>query len=56
MSEDAERFRMRARQCRELAELAKDDYSRGTLTQMALELDEEADLLEGEEAVRRNEE
>jgi hypothetical protein len=49
MSEDSERFRERAQQCRELAALARDAYSRETLTQMSVELDEEADTLEAEE-------
>ena len=50
MSDDWARFRMRARQCRELAALARDDFSRDTLSQMAVELDEEADRLEAEES------
>ena len=49
MSEDSERYRQRAKQCRQLAALARDDYSRKTLTQMAVELDEEADSIEAEE-------
>lgn len=49
MSEDSERFRLRAKQCRELAAIARDDYSRDTLTQMGVELDEEADRIEAEE-------
>jgi hypothetical protein len=49
MTEESERFRLRAKQCRELAALARDDYSRKTLTQMAVELDEEADTIEAEE-------
>jgi len=56
MSEDSERFRHRAKQCRELAAIARDDHSRDTLTQMAVELDEEAESLEAEEAARRHEE
>lgn len=49
MSEDLERFRFRAKQCRELARLARDDYSRQTLTQLGVELDEEADKIDAEE-------
>jgi hypothetical protein len=49
MSEESDRFRLRAKQCRELAALARDDYSRNTLRQMAVELDEEADRIEAEE-------
>ena len=46
MSEDSERFRLRAKQCRELAAMARDPYSRDTLSQMALELETEADEIE----------
>lgn len=53
MSEESDRFRMRARQCRELAALAREPYSRDTLTQMAAELDEEADKIETEEAAKQ---
>lgn len=49
VSAESERFRMRAKQCRELAAVARDDYSRQTLTQMAIELDAEADAIEAEE-------
>ena len=40
---------MRAKQCRELAAVARDDYSRQTLAQMAVELDAEADAIEASE-------
>ncbi len=53
MSDESERFRMRARQCRELAKLARDQYSRDTLSQMAVELDEEAEKIETEEGTRQ---
>ena len=46
MGEDAERFRHRAKECRELARRAHDEYSRETLTEMAAELEAEADELE----------
>jgi len=46
MGEDAERFRMRAKQCRELAKNARDEHSRKTLNQMADELEAEADKME----------
>jgi len=49
MAEDAARFRRRAVQCRELAERARDEYSRNTLSQMATELEEEADKIDAEE-------
>ena len=58
MSEEAIRFRMRARQCRELAQVARDEFSRVTLSQMAAELDEEADQIEdrrAEQGARYNE-
>ena len=47
MPEEADRFRARARQCRDLSKLARNDYSRNTLAQMAVELEEEAELIEG---------
>lgn len=53
MSDESNRFRARARQCRELAEVAKDDHSRQTLSQMAVDLSEEADRIDAEEASRR---
>jgi hypothetical protein len=40
---------MRAKQCRELAAVARNDFSRETLTQMAAELDAEADEIEAGE-------
>lgn len=50
MGEEAERFRLRAKQCRDLAAIARDDYSRQTLTQMADELEAEADVIDAEQA------
>jgi hypothetical protein len=52
MKEESDRFRIRARQCRELAQMARDDYARRTLNQMARELDEEAELIDREETRR----
>lgn len=49
MEEIADRFRSRAKQCRELALAARDDDSRRTLSQMADELEAEADKIEVEE-------
>lgn len=49
MSGESDRFRERAKQCRELAAVARDDYSRQTLAQMAAELDAEADQIEAKE-------
>jgi hypothetical protein len=49
MSEDAERFRNRAKDCRRLAANARDEDARRTLTELAAELDEEADKIEAEE-------
>lgn len=37
---------VRANQCRELAAAARDEYSRQTLSQMAVELDAEAEAIE----------
>ena len=50
MGGEAERFRLRARQCRELAAVARDPQSRDTLAQMAIELDMEADKIDAEES------
>jgi hypothetical protein len=55
MGDESERFRLRAKQCRELAAIAKDNYSRRTLTQMASELEDEAMLVDAEEAARSEE-
>jgi hypothetical protein len=46
VGEVSDRFRKRAKQCRQLAGDAKDDRARQTLTQMASELDAEADLID----------
>jgi hypothetical protein len=55
MGDESERFRLRAKQCRELAAIAKDEYSRRILTRMAAELEDEAMLIDGEEAARPEE-
>lgn len=46
MSDIARRFRKRAKECRRLATDATDAHQQDTLTKMAKELDEEADLIE----------
>ena len=48
--EAPERFRARAKQCRDLAGAARDDQERQTLARMAEELDAEADLIDSQEA------
>ena len=53
MGEDATRFRGRAHQCRELARDTRDEEARRTLTQMADELEAEADNIDAEEAAAR---
>ena len=53
MTEDAERFRLRAKDCRRLANDARDDEARRTLSKMAIELDEEADKIDEEEAAKQ---
>jgi vacuolar-type H+-ATPase subunit H len=45
MSDDAERFRMRARECRELAPKARVEEVRRYLSSLADELEEEADKI-----------
>ncbi len=49
MGEAAERFRARAKQCRELARAARDDQARQTLMRMAEELEAESALIDSEE-------
>jgi hypothetical protein len=49
VSEAAERFRARAKQCRQLARDARDQEARETLGQMADELDAEAGLIDSAE-------
>lgn len=46
MSEDSERFRMRARQCRELAKVARTTDWRDRLNEIARDLEEEADKID----------
>ena len=53
---EAERFRSRARQCRELAAVARDQISRDELTQIAIELEMEAERIEAEEAPKGTDE
>ena len=53
MGEDAKRFRVRAKQCRELAKIARDEQSHKTLSEMANELETEADALEKANANER---
>lgn len=50
MSDEAERFRKRAKQCRVLASQARDDDSRNELGRMADDLDAEAAKIDQEEA------
>lgn len=47
--DDSAHFRSRARQCRSLAESARDEASRRELNDMAEELDAEADRIDGED-------
>ena len=48
MSDDADRFRERAKTCRRLAGEARNPADRAELTQIADELDAEADKIERE--------
>ncbi len=50
MGEDAQRFRRRARQCRELAPRARDEQIRLYLIEVACDLEAEADKVDGLEA------
>ena len=49
MSEESERFRIRAKECRELADKARDPVARRTLVEIADDLEVEADMIEAEE-------
>lgn len=53
MGEGADQFRMRAKQCRDLAAVARDAHSRKTLAQMADELEAEADLIDADSRTKR---
>ena len=50
MEDDAERFRRRARDCRELVPKARVEEVRLELLRLADELDQEAELIEAEKA------
>lgn len=50
MGEEADHFRSRAEQCRELAKTARDIKDRETLSQMAEDLDAEAARIDAENA------
>jgi hypothetical protein len=52
MSAESDRFRKRATQCRALAEDARDEDSRHTLIDMAVDLDSEADNIDAEDAMK----
>ena len=52
MCDEADRFRRRAKQCRELAKDARDEESRHTLSDMAEDLDAEADIIDPEDAAK----
>ena len=54
VEDDSNRFRARAIQCRTLADAAHYEESRRSLSEMAKELDEEADKIDAEEGVRRD--
>ena len=50
MGEDANRFRSRARECRDVAAQAKDQEWRQQLLSLAQDLEDEADRIDDEEA------
>jgi hypothetical protein len=52
MNLDAEAFRSRATQCRDVANGTKDIAAQRELRALAKDLDDEADKIEGEEIVR----
>jgi hypothetical protein len=51
--DEAGRFRARAIHCRELATNARDEQARQALTEMADDLEDEADKIDDEEATAR---
>lgn len=54
MGEEAEHFRSRARQCRNLARDARNPADRETLGRMADDLEAEADLIDSGKDVKPN--
>jgi hypothetical protein len=56
MGEEADRFRIRSRECRNQAAQTPDREWRDKLIDIARDLELEADRLDEEEAARRNEE
>ena len=52
MGEEAERFRRRAKECRELANIARASADRKTLDNMADDLEAEANTIDTEEVKR----
>lgn len=52
VSEESDRFRSRAKQCRSLAKNARDSESRQTLSDMADDLDAEAVKIDEEQAAK----
>jgi hypothetical protein len=53
VTDESDRFRMRARKCRDLAASARDEASRRELTYMGQELDDEADAIEADAAASK---
>jgi hypothetical protein len=51
MSEESERFRLRAKECRDIAARTPDGPWRHQLTNLAKDLDAEADQIESEESI-----
>jgi hypothetical protein len=54
MSDEARRFRQRAYDCRELAKVARDVRDRQLLDEIADDLDDEANRIEGEDEAMPN--
>jgi hypothetical protein len=53
MGELADRFRDRARECRRLAAATCDGAAKTSLNEIAAELEEEADKMDGEEGLKK---
>lgn len=52
MSDESDRFRKRARECRERAAEERDESMRRRLTRLSIDLEDEADEIELEDAAK----
>jgi hypothetical protein len=52
MGEEAERFRKRAKECRDLSVRARDSYMRDKLKEIAADLEAEAEKIDAEDGAK----